>query len=283
MSRNFRKVIESLGDLPPTPVIAVKALRVMQDPQGSAARLTEIISRDPAVSARVLKTANSPLFFTGNQVSTLNHAIVILGESHLRHLVLEASLRGINKHFGVYERLLWENSIGSAIAARIVANHVAIIDPEEAFLAGLFSNIGRIIMNNHSRACYRQIADAEALGEAASMQLERDFFQFNHAEIGAAVLDRWNFPDELVKCILHHHDLRLPPDCREETMTLAAAVNLSGGMCRHLDVGYRRGNGGGDLSQLPGVKSLQFGEEKLNGLLKEFSESFKDERAIYLM
>ncbi|PNU20848.1 hypothetical protein C2E25_05540 [Geothermobacter hydrogeniphilus] len=282
MSLNFRNVIESLGDLPPTPVIAVKALQIMQDPNGSANKLAEIIARDPAVSARVLKTANSPLFYTGNHVATLNHAIVILGESHLRHLVLEASLRGINKHFGVYERMLWENSIGCAIAARIIANGIAVIDPEEAFLAGLFSNIGRIIMNNHSREQYRRIADAEVLGESASHQLEKELYQFTHAEIGAAVLDRWNFPATLVQCILHHHDFALPDDCPEEVCTLTATVNLASGICRHLNVGYRLPHSEGELWTLPGARALRLEEARLNTFCKEFSESFKDERAVYL-
>lgn len=282
MTLNFRSVIESLGDLPPTPIIAVKALQIMQDPKGSANQLAEIISRDPAVSARVLKTANSPLFYTGNQVSTLHHAIVILGESHLRHLVLEASLRGINKHFGVHERMLWENSIGCAIATRIVANAVNIIDPEEAFLAGLFSNIGRIIMNNHNREQYRQIAEAESLGEAAAHQLETDLYQFTHAEIGAAVLDRWNFPSTLVQSILHHHDFLLPDGCLEEVCNLTAAVNIAGGICRQLNVGYRLSQADQELWMLPGAKALRLGEDRLNTFSNEFTESYRDERAIYL-
>lgn len=282
MSIDFNSVINSLSDLPPTPVIAVKALQVMQDPKGSAYKLAEVIAHDPAVSARVLKTVNSPLFYTGSQVATLNHAIVILGESHLRHLVLEASLRGVNKHFGVYERMLWENSIGCAIAARLAANMIDIVEPEEAFLAGLFRNIGKIIMNNHSRESFKQIAASEQLGEQACKQLEKDLFHFTHEEIGAAVLDKWNFPSSLVDCTLYHHDFSLPEDCPDESRNLTATINLAGGLCRYLNIGHRLPKTETELWMLPGAKALKLTEERLAKLCAEFIERFKDERAIYL-
>jgi HD-like signal output (HDOD) protein len=147
MSTDFQTVVNSVGDLPPMPAVAVKVIELLQDPNASAGRLARTIAHDPALSARVLKIANSSFYSMKRQVRTLESAIVVMGEKTLRSLVLAASLKGMNKSFGLLEKMLWEDSIGCAIGARILAQRMEKVDTEEAFVAGLFRHLGKVVLN----------------------------------------------------------------------------------------------------------------------------------------
>ncbi|HKI51432.1 MAG TPA: HDOD domain-containing protein, partial [Geothermobacteraceae bacterium] len=97
MRQNLQSVVNLVGDLPSMPMVAVKILDLLQDPTTSADKLATIISSDQAVSARVLKIANSSFYSLRRQVNTLEHAIVIMGEKTLKSLVLASSLKGTNR------------------------------------------------------------------------------------------------------------------------------------------------------------------------------------------
>ena len=151
MSDDFKTVVRTIGDLPPMPAVAMKVLQQLQDPNISTSALAETIANDPAVSARVLKIANSAFYSMKRQVKTLEHALVVVGEKTLRSLVLAASLEVMNKQVGLLEKMLWEDSLGCAIGSRLVARRFKTVDPEEAFLGGLFRHLGKIVMNFSDR------------------------------------------------------------------------------------------------------------------------------------
>ena len=117
MSTDFKNVVESIRDLPPMPAVAVKVLELLGDPDVNYTKLAQTISSDPAVSARLLKVANSAFYSMKRQIKTMDHAIAIIGERTLRSLVLAASLEGMNKSYGLLEKLLWEDAMGCAATA----------------------------------------------------------------------------------------------------------------------------------------------------------------------
>ena len=134
------------------PVVATRVMQLMQETNTTSKHLAEAISRDPAVSARILKIANSSFYSMRRQVKTLEHAI-----KTLKSLVFASSLKGLNKSYGLMEKMLWEDSIGGAIGAKVVAQRFRTGDPEEAFLAGLFRHIGKLVMNNMYSEKFLQI------------------------------------------------------------------------------------------------------------------------------
>lgn len=282
MATDFQTVVRSIGDLPPMPAVATKVLQMLQSPETNFAQLGEAISSDPAVSARLLKVANSAFFSLKRQVKTLDHAIAIVGERTLRSLVLAASLEGMNKSYGLLEKLLWEDSIGCAVGCRLLARRFHSADPEEAFLAGLFRHLGKIIMNYSDPESFQSLASAVYSGEGSFNDIEGRYFPYAHAVVGAAVLDKWNFSDDLIQCTLHHEDLHISQDENEVQYRLAATVNLSDRICAYLGIGAREPDESIDVAESIGATALVLDKGQVEEAITQVEETFAENRDNFL-
>ncbi len=285
MSTDFQTVVRSIRDLPPVPAVATKVLELLGDPNVNYSKLGEAISSDPAVSARLLKVANSAFYSMKRQIKTLDHAIAIVGERTLRSLILAASLEGMNKSYGLLEKMLWEDSIGCAIGCRILARKFASADPEEAFLAGLFRHLGKVVMNYSDAESYRALVEAVYAGEGSFAELEGKYFPYAHAIVGAAVLDKWNFSRTLVMVAMHHDDLNVPEEEDEEFAGLSrmvATINLADRVCLRLGIGQREPDEAVDVANCLGAKALELVEEDVLEALDEVEQVFADNREFFV-
>ncbi|MDX2495456.1 MAG: HDOD domain-containing protein [Desulfuromusa sp.] len=285
MTTDFKTVVSTIRDLPPMPAVAVKVLELLNDPNVKYEKLGAAISSDPAVSARMLKVANSAFYSMKRQIKTLDHAIAIVGERTLRSLVLAASLEGMNKSYGLLEKMLWEDSMGCAIGCRILARKFASADPEEAFLAGLFRHLGKIVMNYSDPDAYRSLVEMAYSDGVSTSELEGRFFPYAHAVVGAAVLDKWHFARSLVMSTMHHEDLIISLDEEENAealLRLTATVNLSGHICRKLGIGQREPDEELDLLKCLGAKALDLDEEDVQSALIEVEEVFNENRDFFI-
>jgi HD-like signal output (HDOD) protein len=282
MSTDFQTVVRTIGDLPPMPAVATKVLQMLQSPDTNFTQLGIAISSDPSVSARILKVANSAFFSLKRQVKTLDHAIAIVGERTLRSLVLAASLEGMNKSYGLLEKLLWEDSIGCAVGARFLARRFHTADPEEAFLAGLFRHLGKIIMNYSDPENYRSLVAAVYGGEGTFNEVEGRYFPYAHAVVGAAVLNKWNLSDDLVQCTLHHEDLAIPREENESQFRLAATVALADKICSRLGIGAREPDDLLDVENCKAVAALGLDKDEVVLAIAEIEEVFTANRDSFL-
>ena len=282
MATDFQTVVRSIGDLPPMPAVATKVLQLLQNPETNFSQLGEAISSDPAVSARLLKVANSAFFSLKRQVKTLDHAIAIVGERTLRSLVLAASLEGMNKSYGLLEKMLWEDAIGCAVGARFLARRFNTVDPEEAFLAGLFRHLGKIVMNYSDPENYRSLAEAVYAGDGNFDEIEGRYFPYAHAVVGAAVLNKWNFSDDLIQCTLHHEDLAVEKEDNEVQYRLIATVNLADRICARLGIGAREPNEMLDVLETKGAEALTLDRGQVDMAIEEINEIFTENRDSFL-
>ncbi len=264
------------------PVVAIKVVTLLQDPKTTAKNLADAISRDPAVSARVLKIANSSFYSLKRQVKTLEQAIVVLGEKTVKSLVLAASLKGISRSSGPVETMLWEESMGCAIGARLVALRCRSAEPEEAFLGGMFRSIGKMVMNNLDSAKYLQVVQGVSNGAGNLEELERNYFHCSHSEIGEAVIRKWNFSESLILVVRNHRSLALSAGDDPVLFRLVATVNIADCFCRRLGVGRPDLEEALEISQTPGAKALGLDSEQLGQLLEEFKTVFERDREIFL-
>lgn len=283
MYNDYQTIVEHLGDLPPMPAVAIKVLELLKNPYCSAKLLAKAISHDAAVSGRILRIANSPMYGRQKRVTTLEGAIVVLGENTLRTLVLETSLRGINKSFGRLERMLWEDSIGCAIGARIIARRLDIGDPEELFIAGLFRHIGKVVMSNYDKETYQRVLEAARNAGEGLIDVERAFFAFSHEMVGAAVLDNWNLSPLMIQSALHHHDLALAPDTDHELIPQVAVVNFAGMLCRELGIGYDNPEEELEILATPGACALELDIDQIEEIHADLESLFAKERDFFLV
>ncbi|MDA3903216.1 MAG: HDOD domain-containing protein [Desulfuromusa sp.] len=284
MATDFKTVVSTIRDLPPMPAVAVKVLELLNDPNVNYEKLGATISSDPAVSARMLKVANSAFYSMKRQIKTLEHAVAIVGERTLRSLVLAASLEGMNKSYGLLEKMLWEDCMGCAMGSRILARKFASADPEEAFLAGLFRHLGKIVMNYSDPEAYHSLVEAAYSDGISTSELEDQFFPYAHAVVGAAVLDKWNFSRTLVMSTLHHEDLviSLEEENTEALLRLTATVNLAGQVCVKLGIGRREANEELNIYNSPAAKILNLDEADIQNALIEIEEVFTENRDFFI-
>ena len=285
MSTDFQTVVRTIGDLPPMPVVATKVLELLGDPNISYSRLGETISSDPAVSARLLKVANSAFYSMKRQIKSLDHAVAVVGERTLRSLVLAASLEGMNKSYGLLEKMLWEDSIGCGIGCRILARKYSTADPEEAFLAGLFRHLGKIIMNYSNPEAFQELAQTAYASGGRYADLEGRYFPYAHAVVGAAVLEKWNFNRSLVMATLHHEDLKVIEEDEngcDGLFRLTATVNLADAICRRLGIGQRQPNEELDVAACLGAKGLELSEAEVDQAIAEVGQTFEENRDFFV-
>jgi HD-like signal output (HDOD) protein len=197
-------ILRSLVNLPAMPMVILKARGVMADPNAGLRDLARIIENDQALVGRALSIANSAYYGLGGQVSTLGHAAVLLGLETLGTIIVTAAAASLLnrdlKSYGLDPRTLWRHSLAAALGARRLADLRHPELREDAFVAGLLHDAGKIILDPYLDAS-RVAAAAPGLTLAA----EREILGCDHAEIMARACRFWRFPEAVVQAVRHHH------------------------------------------------------------------------------
>src|SRR6201996_2885904 len=150
MNDQLLQRIKQCPNLPSLPSIAMQVLDLAQKADVDIAEIARIISRDPALSGKILRTVNSSFYARSQNVSTISHALVILGLQSVKTLVLGFSLvtnLTKNKAKGFKHLHYWKRSIYGATAARTIAAKLGLVQQEEAFLAALLQDIGMLVLD----------------------------------------------------------------------------------------------------------------------------------------
>jgi putative nucleotidyltransferase with HDIG domain len=184
---------------------------VMNHPLSSATDIGRIISDDPDLTARLLRLVNSPIYGFPSRISTVSQAISIVGMNQLHDLAIAASF--IQLFRNVPQELVdmdsfWRHSVACGVGARILATQRREPNVERFFVAGLLHDIGRPILYQKlpepSRLALEQ---ARQSGELLH-EIEVEHFGFNHAQLGAGLLERWRLPALLQEAVAWHHQPR---------------------------------------------------------------------------
>lgn len=232
-----QRILKEVRDLPPFSAIANRALKLTNDPRSSAVDISRVISYDPAFTARVLRMANSAYYGFARKVTTVSEAIVILGYETLKSVVLALTLQNFYdreiKGYGLEKGELWKHSVGCALAARLIANQVKYPNIEEAFIAGLLHDVGKVLLNLFVKEELYQIIEMAGSQGLSFAEAEKRILGFDHQEIGAKVANKWNFNDKIVEAIQYHHR----PDRAKKDPDLTAIVHVADFICLSLGLG----------------------------------------------
>jgi len=204
-------ILSRIRTLPTLPTIIHRLLKLIESPTSTATELSEVISKDQALTARVLKVVNSSFYALRCEVVKVSHAIALLGFVAIKNLALGLGVidmfgRG-NKEGELDSDAFWEHSLCCATCARLIAERVHYVPAEEAFVAGLLHDLGKLVMHEHFR---RDLDSAIRVAREDMIplpQAERFFFKIDHAAIGAALAEHWHLPSTLGAAIGGHHAL----------------------------------------------------------------------------
>jgi putative nucleotidyltransferase with HDIG domain len=199
-------------EVPTLPAIVMQALKILQNPESDARAVERVIVHDPAISAKILRVANSAFFGFSRRVGTIADAVRVLGFANVQGMLISV---GAFDAFRT-ERLnlvdFWKHSIATATAARFLSSKVR-CSGDEAFMAGILHDIGKLIFAVQAEASYQRVLDLQKGSAISSLTAERTMFEFTHPEVGQMVAERWDLPARYVAAIAHHH---APADAGDE-------------------------------------------------------------------
>ncbi|MBI2265404.1 MAG: HDOD domain-containing protein [Armatimonadetes bacterium] len=200
-----------IRDLPPLPNAVLKITQLLEDTKSSASDIAELISKDEALSARILKIANSPYFGFPNPICSITHAVAILGFNLLRSVVLGVSALSLLSQEGKKDLLdrqqFWLHSIGTAIGSSLIARETKVPRTEEAFIIGLLHDMGKLILAQLAPMELSLVLERTRKENISIFEAEMKVLGTHHGEIGELAARKWRFPAIVQNAIkLHHRD-----------------------------------------------------------------------------
>ena len=194
--------------LPSPPVIAVRLLDVVKKEDFSFGHLAAIIEADPALTAKVLRLANSPLYGLPSEVDSIERALVVLGADAVKNIALSFVLtkdlrRSPGRGFDL--DLFWRRSVTAAVAAKVLASLFRLRD-DGIFISALLQDLGIIVMYSAKREDYLRVMEEKRLSGVGLHAIEKLIFGFDHQELGHMILKSWGLPEDIYVPIRYHHD-----------------------------------------------------------------------------
>jgi HD-like signal output (HDOD) protein len=234
-SNELKVLVQKITDLPTLPAMMATITRLMQDPRTSAEELGRAIASDPALVSKVLKLVNSAFYGFPGRISTITQAIVILGFSTIRNVVLTTSvLKAFGKASGSGATdvgKFWEHSLLTGAIARSLAVEREANFVEETFIAGLLHDMGRIVLSQKLTAEFEKVRIVKEKAGLTQLAAEQSVLKLTHGDIGGWLARKWNLPLPYVEVMRLHHFpgeiVKLDPPSQSDTTNLICIVHAA--------------------------------------------------------
>jgi len=230
-------------DLPTLSPIATKIINMAVDERTSAQDIADIITLDPALTSKVLRVVNSPLYGFRKEITTLSQAVALLGMKAVRTLSLCISVVHAfpsRPPDGFSYSDYWQRSIAAAIACKLTAQKLKLDYDEEAFIGGLTQNVGSLVLSLYFPEQYGQFIKKHYTEDEDLVSLELKSLGIDHAKVGFEVFSLWKMPKVLALSILYHHEPEKVQSDDKRVNTLTRIIYLSDLVSRVL---YERDTG----------------------------------------
>jgi len=225
--------IESSHNLPILPHILVKLISACRDENGSVQEMAKIIRSDTSMAAKILKLANSSYFRSTTKIVQIDQALIRLGRDAVKNLAISSAVHQVFSRpdavpNGFDLKRFWRHSLTSAVLAKMIAEKSAYNQPDQAFLTGMIHDIGRLLLATKFPDEYKAVLNGSEI--STETLLEKEIRAgFPHTEIGAWLLNRWNFDSMTVDAVLYHHE---PAARVKESFPLVRIVYAANDMSR---------------------------------------------------
>ncbi len=264
------RLFKGLDGLMPLPEVVLKAQMLLTNPNSSFEELANIIETDQEITLKVLNVVNSAYYSLKKEVASVRQACVMLGLKVIAEIIMAAGTSNVfNKALHAYSldpTGLWRHSLATALGSRKIAKAVQPKLANEAFLSGLFHDVGKLILDEQifsRNAAFKGFLE----NTHAHFEAEKKILGFDHSDIASELCKKWKFPKVVTKAIRLHHNLN-PDQVDDLAIILHAADNLT-----KLD---GNGNsGGGTFRALDDhvVDFLALEENDINDIVVEVNDS----------
>jgi putative nucleotidyltransferase with HDIG domain len=265
--------LDSLRDLPSLPQVLVKISRVASDPKATAAGLSDVILRDQALTLKILRIANSARYaLYAQRVTTVSRAVMVLGFQSVRAVALGLGsfhlLSALERGGRVLEQF-WRDAMATAVICQEMAGLFGMAAAEEAFVAGLLHDVGKLILAEHDPKAVAALYVSEMVGPAL-LAGEKAAFGVDHTEVAGELGRRWELPEVLQKAMTQHHrHFAAPPVDRGDLLAFLVGASKT--------VAATLGTGSEDLRDLASkmARVLRKPVGPVLGALKDLPEKIR--------
>jgi diguanylate cyclase (GGDEF)-like protein len=209
LTKELKKQLENCNHLPSPPGVASKIIELANDPEADMARIADVLALDPAITAKILRIANSPMYARQRKTENLRQALMVIGLNATISLALSFSLlkswHRKDETGGLDYPLYWRRALLAATASHALARTIGVKDGEELFLACLIQDIGMMALDRTVPGLYEGLG-ADQIRQTALIARERERLGVDHAVVSGWLLDRWQFPERTQQVVAASHD-----------------------------------------------------------------------------
>ena len=261
-----KKVKQTIEFLPPVPEVMQDLIKALNDSNVELNTLSAIISRDPSMSINILKVANSAFYGIPNKVTTIEHAVRMLGLREVASLCLAFGsvhvLRPSSKAPTIDLTAFWRHSVAVGVFAKLLGKELNIGFVNNVYLAGLMHDVGKIVIDRFAHDVYKSVLQLTYDENISVRDAEKRVIGESHDKVGAWLMEKWKLPAIYVNVTKYHHAVNEAP---EEARVMVSLVSLADQLVRLRNFGFGGDTTGVVLKSLESFKVL----EKLNPQMKK--------------
>ncbi len=226
-----KRALSQIESIPSLSTVVGEFLELSGQEYFTALDFEKVLIKDQALVARLLKVANSSFFGSSRQIQTVHEAVVLIGMDSLKNIVYAVSSSGLMRkqmqNYCYPEAGFWLHSMAVGMISRALMESIkkGPLGSEEAFVAGLVHDIGKLIIDEH-------LEGGNGSGQF-TLDEEEEFAGFNHPELGDKILERWKIPENIREALRYHHD----PFAGDEFHAGAAVLHIADRVCNIWSVG----------------------------------------------
>jgi putative nucleotidyltransferase with HDIG domain len=206
-------LVQKVKNLPTVSHAALKLINLLDKPSVDNDEIVQIIKYDNVLTAKLLRACNAPAFGLGESVASVDQAVLILGHTQIFHIVMTLAFGSVmtisSLPYTIEMNELWEHSLVTAMASEIVLDQVPGLNAElnVAFTANLLHDIGKVVLAQTVKAEeLSEIRDRISRKQISGTDAEKEVLGLDHAEVGAALLQIWRLPENIVEAVANHHN-----------------------------------------------------------------------------
>jgi len=208
MKMTIQNLVNGIPSLGSYAGVIAEIETVLNNPSSTLADLGEVIEKDPALTARLLRLGNSSFFGFPNRLETVSEAVSLIGIQQVQDLILASSV--VEVFDGISAELVnmesfWKHSLACGIATRCLAIARQTPKAEKFFVAGLLHDLGRLVLYSKAPEKAIEVFQCYQSGRLLLREAEVRVLDFDHAQIGEAMMRAWQYPPNLVHAVAYHH------------------------------------------------------------------------------
>ncbi|SMP44699.1 HDOD domain-containing protein [Anoxynatronum buryatiense] len=275
---SMEEIVERVRDIPAFPHTITRIIQLAESPESTVHDIENEVIRDQSLTATVLRFANSTHYGYSRTISTISQATVVLGFQAIKSIAMAASVSQLMARelpgYALEKEALWRQSQTCAIAARLIAKKVKYARPDEAYVAGLLRDIGKVILDTYLKDQVELIQQKVENDQITFMEAEEAVLGFHHGQVGASIAEKWHLPGDLAESIALHHE----PGKAVINPRLVAIIHLADALVMMLGVQMGADGLAYHFSQ-EAMTLLSVDENDLQQLMSELIDLLEDEDA----